>query len=46
MSDTDGFFAVFAVVYAIWQLIRIANGVKSIATELSALRAIAEQNRR
>jgi hypothetical protein len=24
MSDIDGLFAVFAVVYAIWQLIRIA----------------------
>jgi hypothetical protein len=46
MDGTDTLFAVFAVLYTIWQLIRVANGVQSIATELRALRAIAEQNRR
>lgn len=46
MDETDALFAVFVVLYAVWQLIRIANGVQSIAAELRALRAMAEQNRR
>ncbi|NII59824.1 hypothetical protein [Sphingomonas aerolata] len=46
MDGTDTLFAVFAVLCAILQLIRVANGVQSIAAELRVLRAIAEQNRR
>jgi hypothetical protein len=46
MDETDALFAVFAALYAIWQLIRVANGVTSIAAELRALRILAEQNRR
>ena len=46
MDGADALFALFAVLYSIWQLIRVANGVQSIATELRALRALAEQKRR
>lgn len=46
MDETDALFAVFVALYAVWQLIRVANGVHSIATELRQLRVIAEQNRR
>ncbi len=46
MTDNEALFGLFVVLYAMWQLTRIAGGVQSIATELSALRAIAEKNRR
>ncbi|WP_274602414.1 hypothetical protein [Sphingomonas sp. CFBP 8764] len=42
MDNTDKLFVIFVTLYAVWQLIRIARGLESI----SAVRAIAEQNRR
>ncbi|RKE50311.1 hypothetical protein [Sphingomonas sp. PP-CC-1A-547] len=46
MGNTDKLFMIFVTLYAVWQLIRVARGVESIASELRGLRAIAEQNRR
>lgn len=46
MDNTDRLFVIFVTMYAVWQLIRVARGLESISAELSALRAIAEQNRR
>ncbi len=46
MDDNDAFFALFVALYALWQLTCIATAVQSVAAELAALHAIAEQNRR
>ncbi len=46
MDDSDALFLIVVTLYAMWQLVRVACGVESIAAELRALRVIAEQNRR
>ncbi len=46
MDGNTTLFVLIVALYALWQMTRIASAVQSVATELRALRNIAEQNRR